>query len=93
MRGSGNWRQKIKKLLALDLDGTLLRSDKTLNPDDIAAVARVRALGVVVTIITGRLSGGSRPIAQRLGLSAPIGCNDGCHILDPVTGRDLEFHH
>jgi HAD superfamily hydrolase (TIGR01484 family) len=43
------------RLLALDLDGTLLRDDHTVDPRDIAAIAELQAAGVTVTIVTGRL--------------------------------------
>jgi len=77
------------KLLALDVDGTLLRRDGSVHPDDRAAIARVVASGVVVTIATGRLYSGTRPVARALGLSGPIACVDGSHIVDLRDDRDL----
>ena len=39
-------------LIAIDLDGTLLRSDRTVSERSRAAVAAVRALGVEVLVAT-----------------------------------------
>jgi hypothetical protein len=86
------------KLLAVDVDGTLLRRDGTIDPADAAAIARLRARGVPVTIITGRMFSGTRPVAALLQLDGPIACVDGSHIVDmaddralyasPITGAD-----
>jgi Cof subfamily protein (haloacid dehalogenase superfamily) len=71
------------KLLALDLDGTLLRRDGSIHPADRAAVTRLAANGIAVTIVTGRLYSGTYPAARQLGLaSGPVACVDGSHIVD-----------
>jgi Cof subfamily protein (haloacid dehalogenase superfamily) len=70
------------KLLAVDIDGTLLRRDGSVHPDDRAAIARLLACGVPVTLVTGRLYSGSCVIAKSLALSGPIACVDGSHIVD-----------
>ncbi|HEV7557498.1 MAG TPA: HAD hydrolase family protein, partial [Kofleriaceae bacterium] len=57
------------RLLALDLDGTLLRSDKTIDERDLAAIREVQAAGVTVTIVTGRLHSGSDAAARACGIS------------------------
>lgn len=77
------------KLLAVDVDGTLLRRDGTIDPRDIAALDRLRATGVPVTIITGRLYSGTRPVAASIGLTGPIACVDGSHIVDVADDRAL----
>jgi Cof subfamily protein (haloacid dehalogenase superfamily) len=70
------------KLLAIDIDGTLLRRDGTIHPDDAASIARLKARGVPVTLITGRLYSGSCSIARSIQLTGPIACVDGSHIVD-----------
>ena len=70
------------KLLAVDIDGTLLRRDGSIHPDDIDAIERLRAAGVPVTLVTGRLYSGTRSIARSVGLSGPVACVDGSHIVD-----------
>lgn len=46
--------KKDIKLLALDLDGTTLRDDKTISEKNKAAIAAARSAGVHVVITTGR---------------------------------------
>jgi len=80
------------KLLALDLDGTLLRRDGSVNDDDLAAIGRLQASGVTVTIATGRLYSGSRHVAHLTKMVGPIACVDGSHIVHTDGDRDL-LHH
>jgi hydroxymethylpyrimidine pyrophosphatase-like HAD family hydrolase len=70
------------KLLAVDIDGTLVRRDGTTHPDDRGAIERLRASGVAVTIVTGRLYSGARAIARTAGLAGPIACVEGASIVD-----------
>jgi hydroxymethylpyrimidine pyrophosphatase-like HAD family hydrolase len=79
------------KLLALDVDGTLLRRDGSVHPADHAAIVRVAASGVVVTIVTGRLYSGTQHVARQVGLSGPVACVDGSHIVDLADDTAL-FH-
>ncbi len=43
-----------RHLIAVDLDGTLLKDDKTISVANIAALQRARANGHEVVIATGR---------------------------------------
>ncbi len=42
------------RLIALDMDGTLLRSDKTVAPDTLSAIEEAVRLGIPVAYCTGR---------------------------------------
>lgn len=77
------------RLLALDLDGTLLRSDQRVDDRDIAAIAELQAAGVTVTIVTGRLHSGSTAAAAACAIDGAIGCCDGSHLVDVASGRTL----
>ncbi len=65
-----------KKILAVDLDGTLLRSDKTISEVNKKAIQNVLEAGHYVAIATGRAIGSGRKIAQALGLTRP-----GCYLI------------
>ena len=52
------------RLVALDLDGTLIGEDLVLRPRVREAVARARAEGVAVTIVTGRMFAAARQRAR-----------------------------
>jgi Cof subfamily protein (haloacid dehalogenase superfamily) len=79
------------RLLALDLDGTVLRRDGTVHPRDRRAVARLRASGVPVTIATGRLYSGTRRAARELSISGPVACVDGSQIVDTRGDERLVY--
>ncbi|HET9992938.1 MAG TPA: HAD hydrolase family protein, partial [Kofleriaceae bacterium] len=80
------------RLLALDLDGTLLRHDKRVDDRDIAAIRELAASGVTVTIVTGRLHSGSVDAARACGIVGPIACVEGSHIVDVSTEQTLAHH-
>ena len=44
----------MKKILAVDLDGTLLTIDKTIRKEDLLALQRWKASGNLLAINTGR---------------------------------------
>ena len=77
------------RLLAVDLDGTLLARNGVPHEADVKALRAAREAGVIVTILTGRLIAGSRASASALGLVGPIGCADGAHIVDVATEASL----
>ncbi|HEX3462929.1 MAG TPA: Cof-type HAD-IIB family hydrolase [Candidatus Elarobacter sp.] len=77
------------RLVALDLDGTLIGDDLVLRPRVRDAVARARAEGVAVTIVTGRMYAAARPFAQALAIAGPMVCYQGAAIYDAVTGETL----
>ncbi|ADU51658.1 Cof-like hydrolase [Thermaerobacter marianensis DSM 12885] len=53
-RFAGPQGGRPRGVLALDIDGTLLRSDGTVSPRNQAAVARCLDAGIVVVLATGR---------------------------------------
>lgn len=57
------------KLVAIDLDGTLLRSDKKLTKRSVEAVAEATRRGVHVVLASARPPRSVREIYQRLGLT------------------------
>jgi Cof subfamily protein (haloacid dehalogenase superfamily) len=68
------------KLLALDLDGTILDMQLNLDPHDVDALHRIAAAGVSVIACTGRPFPGAVPWVQRLGLGGPIVCYQGAQV-------------
>ena len=74
------------RLLALDLDGTLLDRRMTTTPRVRAAVAAAQARGVTVTIATGRTFRATKPYVQELGLHGPVICYQGAAVFDAHTG-------
>ena len=79
------------KLLAIDLDGTLLDHQGQPNDLDVDAIRRLKDRGIAVTILTGRLFSGTKPSADLLGIEGPVGCADGSHIVEVKNTKTL--HH
>src|SRR4051794_40497367 len=71
------------RLLALDVDGTLLRSDGTVADADRRAITTALARGIAVTLATGRLSSSTLPVARALALEIPLVCADGAVLFCP----------
>jgi hydroxymethylpyrimidine pyrophosphatase-like HAD family hydrolase len=65
------------RLLALDLDGTLLNSRGLLSERNARALADARERGVRVAVVTGRRFRDARPIALELGLDVPLISHNG----------------
>jgi Cof subfamily protein (haloacid dehalogenase superfamily) len=80
------------RLLALDLDGTLLRHDHSVDARDIAAISELQAAGVTVTIVTGRLQSGAVGAARACAIEGAIACVEGSHLVELATGTTLVHH-
>jgi Cof subfamily protein (haloacid dehalogenase superfamily) len=70
------------RLVATDLDGTLLRSDETASPRTIEAIARVLDAGIPVVICTARPARWMRPLAPIVGSRGTAICANGGVIWD-----------
>ena len=70
------------RLVALDIDGTLLRSDRTISPRTLAAIDRVRARGVRVVLVTGRRHPSARRVAVDLGGEVPLVLHNGALVVE-----------
>ena len=55
------------RLIAIDIDGTLLNPQFKISPVDLAALRRADSLGIEVILVTGRRHSFALPIAQQLG--------------------------
>ena len=81
------------RLIALDLDGTLLTSEKTISPGDRAAVEEAIARGVVVVLVTGRPAQGvPQEVLDLPGVRYVVSSN-GATIRDVITGEFLLETH
>jgi Cof subfamily protein (haloacid dehalogenase superfamily) len=76
------------KLLALDIDGTLLNGKSELTPRTKDAVLRAKHK-VEVILATGRRLTNTLPLVKELGLQAPIVVHNGAVLYDPSSGETL----
>jgi Cof subfamily protein (haloacid dehalogenase superfamily) len=79
----------VIRLIALDLDGTLLGPDLRLSPVDGEAVVAARERGVQIALATSRWYRLAQRTARRLELRAPLICHNGAHIKEPEDGPEL----
>lgn len=77
------------KLIALDLDGTLLNSALKLSEANAQALSRALEQGVQVVLATSRWYLLARRTADRLGTQAPLICSNGAVIRRPGDDREL----
>src|SRR5438270_13728173 len=55
------------RLLASDIDGTLLNPQFQISEDDLSALRRAHAAGIEIVLVTGRRHSFALPIAKQLG--------------------------
>lgn len=79
------------RLLISDVDGTLVRTDKTLAETTVEAVNRLKAAGLPVSLISARPPSGMLWIVERLGLEGPFGAFNG-GVLFKRDGTVIERH-
>ena len=83
------------KLLALDMDGTLLNDQKEISPANIVAIQKAVDAGVKLVLCTGRILSGVKPYFEQLGLNAEneyVILNNGC-ALHQTSDWSLLDHH
>lgn len=79
-------------LIAIDLDGTLLKDNKTISERTLQTIKKVQELGHHVMIATGRPYRASRIYYQQLGLNTPIVNYNGAYIHHPKDRTWGTFH-
>jgi Cof subfamily protein (haloacid dehalogenase superfamily) len=87
-KGANKWEKGVKlkyKLLALDLDGTLLDSRGRIPPMHIEALKKAQDAGVILVIATGRYYMQTEWIMKELGFEGILVSNDGAVTLKSDT--------
>lgn len=82
------WRPR---LVATDLDGTLLGADRTVSPRTRAALAAVTAAGVPVVAVTGRAPRSLQPL-EGVMVGRVVVCANGAVTWDRFAGRAVAEH-
>ncbi|MCL5986497.1 MAG: Cof-type HAD-IIB family hydrolase [Actinobacteria bacterium] len=75
------------KLVAIDLDGTLLDYFLKISEENIAALKKVKSRGIEVVIATGRDFADVLALTEGIDLSSPIILQNGALIRHPQTGE------
>ena len=77
------------RLIALDVDGTLLTSDGKILPSTMEAIAWARSKGVRVVLCTGRSALEAAWLSRGAGCDSRAVCLSGGTVADAVTGAHL----
>jgi HAD superfamily hydrolase (TIGR01484 family) len=80
------------RLIATDLDGTVLRTDATVSDRTRAALAGAEQAGIVVVLVSGRPPRHLAPIAEELGHTGVAICANGALVYDLHTERVVAEH-
>jgi Cof subfamily protein (haloacid dehalogenase superfamily) len=76
-----NWRVGMKyKLIAMDMDGTLLNDRKEVSERSQKALKKASELGVKLVVCTGRIFVSARYYARMVGTKAPVIASNGAYI-------------
>jgi len=77
------------RLIAIDVDGTLLDDEEKLRPRVRRAVREAAAAGAEIVLCTGRGPASTLPLMAELGLSGAIITHNGAVVLESETRRIL----
>jgi Cof subfamily protein (haloacid dehalogenase superfamily) len=77
------------RLIALDVDGTLVGPSGVITPRVRESIARAKARGAETTLVTGRMFAAAKPFAQILGITGPLVCYQGAAIFEASSGAIL----
>jgi len=79
------------KLIALDLDDTLLNADSEISPRNREAIRRVAERGIGVTLATGRMYRSALRYARELAIDLPLILYQGAMIREAASGTMLRY--
>ena len=82
----------LPRLIATDLDGTLLDHERQITPRTVAAVQAVVAAGIEFVLVTARPPRTVQPLAEQLGGRIEALCGNGTILAEFETGQ-LTFIH
>lgn len=81
----------VYRLLAMDLDGTLIGNDLLISDRVKRAVAAAQAAGVQAALATGRMFRATLPFARELSITTPAICYQGAMVHE-IDGDGILFH-
>ncbi|WP_426571702.1 HAD family hydrolase [Aquihabitans sp. McL0605] len=75
------------RAIATDLDGTLLRGDKTVSARTRAAIDAAEDAGLLFIVATGRPPRWIEPVVEQIGHRGLVVCANGASVYDPAQDR------
>ncbi|TVY06868.1 Cof-type HAD-IIB family hydrolase [Paenibacillus cremeus] len=77
------------KMLAIDIDDTLINDEKQITPGTKQALAEAMAQGVIVTLATGRMYASAKQLASQLELNVPLITYQGSLVKNAIDDQVL----
>lgn len=78
------------RMIATDLDGTVLGHDFRIRPRTVEAITAAREAGILVVFVTGRPRRWLHPLHEHLEDVGVVICSNGAVVYDPATDRIIE---
>ncbi len=75
------------RLIAIDMDGTLLSKDGTITASAVDALKQAFHKDIIITIATGRMFASALKYAEKLGIDAPLITYNGALVKSSVSQR------
>lgn len=80
------------RLVATDLDGTIVRTDGTIGPRTVEMIGRLERAGTPFVMVTGRPPRWMTPVAEQTGHRGLAVCANGALLYDLHTERVVRAH-
>ena len=81
----------MKTLYVTDLDGTLMRDDKTISNESVAILNRLLSQGIFLTYATARSLSSASEITKNISFHLPVIIRNGTILADPQSKRELDI--
>lgn len=81
----------MKTLYVTDLDGTLMRDDKTISDRSVEMINRLIQEGILITYATARSIYSASEITEKINFKIPVITRNGTALADGVTKKEIEI--
>lgn len=82
--------QGMKTLYVTDLDGTLMRDDKTISSESAAILNCLLDQGIFFTYATARSLSSASKVTENVSFKLPVIIRNGTILADPLTKKEIE---
>lgn len=81
----------MKTLYVTDLDGTLMRDDKTISEESVAILNHLLSQGMCITYATARSLSSASIITKDISFYLPVIVRNGTILANPQSKREIEI--
>ena len=81
----------MRTLYVTDLDGTLMRDDKTISNESVVILNRLFSQGIFLTYATARSLSSASEITKSISFNLPVIIRNGTILADPQSKKEIEI--